>query len=361
MKTTTLTFAASLAILPMIPTASAQSVATNPVGHTIVTCLPASDTIVSVPLLNTTDSISTSVSGPTTAAGTSPNNTASFTLSGVTDLTADQYKDLYYVRFTSGTLEGNIYQIASNTTSAITINLNGDSAGDIADTDNLTVYKFWTLGTLMPQETQTTAVESVNNLAFNRKTQIMLPDTASEGVNLSPNRIFFITPSGWVDNDGFGAADDTIIWPDSYMIVRHPISVTESTTFATTGAVDTHTKFVIPLTTNTDGAQDNFVAIPRPVNVKLSDLGLISSGAFTVSTNNLAFNRRDQLFVYDNTTAAINKSATAIYFHNGTNWINNDGFGDADDVELLPSQGIVIRKYQTVDGATHFWSNTPNY
>lgn len=363
MKTKHLAFLATLTFSATVATTQAQSVATNPVGYTTVTCLPNSDTIVSVPFLDTTDSISPTVSGTVSATGTSPDNTASFTMGGITGLTTNQYQNLYYVRFTAGTLDGNVYQIASNTDTTVTINLNGDSATDIADGDAFTIYKFWTLGSLFPQETQTTIVESLGTLAFQQRSTVMLPDTSSEGVNLAPSSIFFLTSTGWKSTTaGFPASDDQILWPDTYFVIRHPATVTESTNYVPTGTVDTQNKFIIPLATSTTGKQDNFVAITRPVDVKLSELNLFESGAFTASLGTLSFQRRDELMIYSNTSTGLNKAPTAIYFHDGTNWrLSDTGFPLANDAVIKTTEGFIIRKYQTNDGATSFWSNTPSY
>ena len=152
--------------------------------------------------------------------------------------------------------------------------------------------KFWTLGTLFPVDTQDTVVESSGNLAFQRKSLILTPDTTSEGIKLAPTTSYFLKSSGWTSASDLSDANNTILWPDSYFIIRHPSSVTESTTFTSSGSVDTHNQFVIPLSTNMNGYQDNAISIPRPVGLKLSELELISSGAFTQSSGNLAISKK---------------------------------------------------------------------
>lgn len=365
MKTFQIAGLTALTLLGSLATSQAQAT-TDPVGYTTVTCLANSDTIVSVPFLNTTDSLTSTVAGPITPAGTIPDNTATFTMAGVTGITANQYQTLYYVRFTSGTLDGNVYQISSNAATAgastdVTINLNGDDAADIAVSDKFKVFKFATLAGLFPQATQTTIVESSGNLTFQRRTEVLTPDTSGSGINLAPTSNYYITPSGWVKSSDLSNANNTILWPDQYFVIRHPSSVVSNTTFSATGTVDNLTTFTIPLSTRTSGQQDNFIAIPRPVDVPLSQLGLTNNSAFVSSAGNLTFQRRDELLVFDNNSASINKAPSSNYFHNGTNWVNSSTLANADAEVIKASQGIIVRKYQTNDGSTSFWKNTPSY
>ncbi|MFC4993917.1 TIGR02597 family protein [Rubritalea tangerina] len=348
----------ALTIFGSLSAVNAQSATTDPVGYTTVTCLANSDTIVSVPFLNSTDSISSSVSGSATADGTK----AEFTMSGVSGLTTDQYATLYYVRFTSGTLEGNVYQITNNGADSVKIELNGDASTDITSGDTFKIYKFWTLGSLFPVGNDTIE-ESTGNLAFQRKSSILLPDNTSDGIQHAPAATYFLKSTGWTNNSNTSEdSSNVILWPDTYFIIRHSSLVQSATTYTATGTVDTHAKTSIPLSTRTDGPQDNYVSIPRPIDVKLNELNLFESGSFTPSTGNLSFQRRDQLLVFDNGVQAQRKAPSKIYFHNGTNWVDNGNVtGNADEAIIKASQGIIIRKYQTNDGATIFWNNTPTY
>lgn len=361
MKKIHLSYLTFSALCCTLSTANAQAVSAI-VGIDTVTCLADSDTVVSVPFINSADSISSKVSGAVSAAGSAPSNTASFSMGSAPTLVDDQLKTSHYLRFTSGTLDGNIYQISSNSATTVTIDLNGDSASDIADTNSFKIYKFWTLGSLFPQATQKTLVESTGNLTFERQSLVLLPATNASGTKLAPNRSYFIKSSGWVDTHDLSTADDTILWPNSYLIIRHPSSVSSSTVYYSVGAVDENSQTVIPLSTITTGPQENFIAIPRPVDVKLTDLDLTDSNAFVASAGNLPADRRDELFVYDNAVTAHNRSnPSASFFHNGTQWINASDLSIADNVLIESSTGLMVKKYQTNDGATSFWKNTPKY
>lgn len=94
--------------------------------------------------------------------------------------------------------------------------------------------------------------------------------------------------------------------------------------------------------------------------MKLKDLELISSGAFEASAGTLAFQRKDELLVFDNATAALNKAA-AIYFFSGGSWRSTTaGFPVSDDVEILPSQGFVIRKSTGASDSLIVWKEEFN-
>jgi uncharacterized protein (TIGR02597 family) len=109
------------------------------------------------------------------------------------------------------------------------------------------------------------------------------------------------------------------------------------------------------------GRQDNAVALVRPIPVKLSDLGL--GAAFEESADNTGLNRADELLVYDNLQAAVNKAPSKVYFRAAGEWRLDDGstYPPADDHEVLPSTGLVVRKAAGASDDTLRWLNTPTY
>ncbi|MBK1792472.1 TIGR02597 family protein [Persicirhabdus sediminis] len=356
--------AVALATCGLLTTgAQAQSATSEPVGYNTVTCLPDSDTVLSAPL-----TAEKAHQGAISAAPTENADQAVLTFSD-TSFDTDAFASLYYVTFTSGNKVGNYYQVLSNTDNSITVALNGDtllaSGNAVQSGDSLVVAKFWTLDTLFPPADQVTVVESSSTSARNRRTQILLPDSVSKGINLAPNRVMYLSGGAWLEATNSNVeAGSTIIWPDSYFIVRHPSSVTEATTYTISGGVDMNPSIKIPLFTNTDSKQDNFIAIPRPVGVKLKDLGLHETEAFVSSSSTSARNRKDTILVYDNNNPGLNKAPSKIYYYvSGSpgNWVDAGDGSVSDDVELEASQGFIIRKAETVDGATVFWNNTPTY
>jgi uncharacterized protein (TIGR02597 family) len=91
---------------------------------------------------------------------------------------------------------------------------------------------------------------------------------------------------------------------------------------------------------------------------------LITSGAFTAS-NPSGPRTGDELLVFDNTAAVINKSASAIYFYRNGAWRKVGAANATDDfgstIVFGPTGGVIIRKATTVAGSSTNWSNTPTY
>jgi uncharacterized protein (TIGR02597 family) len=339
------------------------SVTTDAVGFNTVSCLSASDTRCSVPF--SPETAYTGTISAATTAGVSAGQ-ALLTASGTPAWTANQYANFYYVKMTSGAKDGMFYQVMANGTGDVTVDLAGDTLGVVAG-DSFRIHRFWTLSTLFPLATQTTIGASTGNLTTQRRTQVLLPNLTGAGINLAPSRIFFMvgpTAGGFVGTEwreataGNVQANDTILTPDSYFIIRHPASVA-TTTFTVAGNVDATSNTTV-LNVLSTGKQDNPVTHGRPVDVRLADLDLISSGAFTPSTGNLTLQRRDELLVYDNAVAGINKAASAVYFYvSGTpgEWRKaTAGNVNADNDVIGPSQGFVIRKYNSATAPS--WKQT---
>lgn len=324
--------------------------------------MPNSDTIVGLPLRQSTSLVSTLTEAPDVDG-----DEVTLTISG--SMTAGDFDGTHYVKFVDGDDSGKWFAVVSNTTDEIVIDLNGDSiAAD--DGDQLEVLKFWTLGELFdptvsttdPTTTGNAIVASTNQLASGRRTSILIPDFDSPGINLATTATYYVNDGIW-KRQGSGATNfsDVQLWPDAYFIIRHPAAVTSSTSYVVSGEVEPN-DFAVVLSTRTGGSQDNFVAIPRPVDTSLNDLNLGGTSAFESSTNQLASGRRDQLFVFDNTATGQNKATVATYYYNDGIW-KRQGGGAADfgSTTIPAGAAILIRKYQTTGGESSIWINTPSY
>jgi uncharacterized protein (TIGR02597 family) len=324
--------------------AAAQSVVSDPLGFNTIVCPANSDTIVGVPFRPNGSQQGTLSAVPTGTDHVS----ATLTLGGSPGFTADEFKDTHYVKFTSGAMDGHYYAITGNTADTLTVDLNGENVPGAAVDDNVIIAQFWTLDSLFPPADATTdpattghaIVASLGTLAFRRRTSVLLPDMTTTGINLAPNAIFYIHDALWKKagqgNTDFGA---TILYPDSYFIIRHPAAVTTGTNFKSSGEVESG-NMTIPLSTQINEAQDNFIAIPRPVDVQLNELNLFESGAFVASLGTLAFQRRDQLLVFDNAQQALNKAPSAIYFHDGTNWLKAGDGTNPHDTDVINAGNV---------------------
>lgn len=353
--------------------AAAQSVTSEPIGFNKVTCLANSDTIVGVPLRKE-GSQTTKLSGAPTGTGDA------ITLTVTATLTAGAFTK-HYVKFTTGTKEGFWYDISSNTADSITIDLNGDSLTGVVSGDSILIAEYWTLDNLFPPSAATTAwvetpagsgnwVPSGHAIvkspsALSRTSELLLPNYEGQGTNLAPGGTYYITgttPIWRKVNSASTTLGATLLFPDAYFIIRNNSSVAHDTTFRTTGEVVTG-KMAIPLSTRAEGKQDNYIAILRPIDVKLKDLGL-SDTAFRNSAS--ALNRTDELLAFATDTAVKNRAPSATYYRVLVSGVpqwrsTSTGSTSKDDAVIPAGMGFIIRKAAAVGGATVFWTNPASY
>jgi uncharacterized protein (TIGR02597 family) len=161
--------------------------------------------------------------------------------------------------------------------------------------------------------------------------------------------------------------DDDVLLPYGYFTVRNQNGA-PGLTLTTVGSVLTK-KFATPEVTSATQAVDNSFTMVRPVGVTLNNTGLNpADGSFVATTATRNF--QDELFVFDNTVAAFNKSASAAYFYsnnvNGTTnnvgWrlVGNNTADRGNDV-IAAGSAIIIRKAANGTGGTVFWTNAPTY
>ncbi|QTN32839.1 TIGR02597 family protein [Akkermansiaceae bacterium] len=368
--------AAMLLIVQALPSAP---VYTDPIGFNKITCLTNSDTIVGVPFRAEGSLKSVLASAPVTAGD---GETATLTISN-SSLNPGAL-GTHYVKFDGGTRDGRWYDITANTANTLTIDLNGDNLTGVLSGNSLVIARYWTLDSLFPPAQATTSwtldpesgiqvpnghaiVSSLGTAPSGRRTQILFPNNATLGTNRPSTDIFYINRNTnlWVRVAGsVTPPGETIIFPDTYITIRHVPSVTHSTILRVSGDVVTNNQS-IALSTRPLGAgsNDNYVAIPRPVDVSLWDLNIVQSGAFTASSGTSPAARRDQLLVYNNSIPQINRPVDAIYYYLVDKWVKvGDATQSSQNNVIIPSSaGLIVRKYNTAGGVTSHWINTPSY
>jgi len=274
----------------------------------------------------------------------------------------------HYLLVADGPLAGMMFDIASNTATSITLTDNGVQPSGLEQGVRVQVIEYWTIGSLFPAADRGVSfTASASTLGNQRRTQILLPNTTGDGINRSASTtLFFSSDSAdgfWRTTTATGVnANDTVLLPDSFFIVRNPANAATGLKLTVVGSV-----LVSPLTVQVDRvadmSNDNYVSMSRPMDVSLRNLGLIESGAFLPSTSNLGSGRRDQLLVFDNAALGINKSASATYFYVGTAengvWRSTANTSlDVSDTLIPAGSGIVIRKYGAgLTTASAFWKN----
>ncbi len=327
----------------------------DPIGFVQLTLLSNSDSYVSVPFLRP--------AAATALVNSISSNVVTVTQQYPATWTANQFvysagtqSNNYYLRFTSGGSEGRTFTITANTSSSVTLNLNGNSLAGVAASDSFAIEPYWTLNSVFPNG----AGVNVSPTVGNRNTEILIPDFITAGINLSAAKIYFFNAGIWKQT-GQGGIDhgDDILQLNAPLIVRHNVST--NTTLVCAGSVPLH-HWNIPLRTPGGSAgdkQDSYFAIARPIPVSLDDSGLFSSGAFAASP--LPGSRTDELFTFDNSVVAKNKSSSAIYFYWNSAW-RRVGAGSAvfgDTQVFMPGTGVIIRKGTNI--VTPIWTNTPTY
>ena len=330
------------------------TVATDPVGFTTVPCLANSDTFVSVPFTRPPEFVGAiqSVSGNTLTVAGSPWTANQFVYA------AGSQPKTYFALIGSNAKEGSYYTVTSNGTNTLTVDLEGEDISTVESGTQVLVVPYATLASVFPaSDANVSFVPSPNQ--FNRQTQILIPNYNGTGINLSTSATYYFLNGAWrkFGRPATESYNDDAFVNNGYFVVRNAGT---ATSLATPGNV-LMKKTTVPLLTRTNTQQDNFVSVIRPVDVKLNDLGLISSGAFAASPN--AFNRVDQLFVFDNSVTGLNKSASATYYYFNGAWRK---FGQASTIDagndVIPAgSGFIIRKGATATGATVFWQNAPTY
>jgi uncharacterized protein (TIGR02597 family) len=355
----------------------AQDVITEPVGFNKVTCLSNSDTIVGVPLrkegsFSLALTATPSVNGDSATLTFAPGSLTAGALNG------------HFVKFVDGDRTGRWYDIqaaplgTANTASAVTIRLNGDTLGGATTGNRVLIARYWTLDTLFPPSGATTGwtetpvgsgiripnghaiVASSTASLTERKTELIFPDATGTGTNRLATDLFYITGGLWRKPGVSGSQGNRIVLPDSLFTIRHLSSVNYATVFRSLGEVEVN-EFDIPLATNVVGKRDTYVAIPRPVNVRLDQMNLVESGAFVTSPSASLTQRKDELLVYDNSVTQLNKIPSVAYYHTGGNW-RKSGTSTSQNDQIIPAgAGFVIRKFQTANGFTFIWDNTPSF
>jgi len=332
---------------------NAQTVSSPVVGFVAVDIEPDSDTVVTVGF-HQAPGFSGKLSGAPSISG----GEASFNLQVVSIGANDEFAGSHYVRVRSGSENGKILPILSNTASSVTIDLEGATGLQIVSGDQISIISWWTLESLFPAAEQPAAQQSAGDLPPDRELELLLYD-GGVGTSLSPSRIFFLTVSGWKESKrGFPSAGGTIIRPSAVMLLRSK-SGGAAWRLLSSGSVNANDSSIL-LQTSANGPQDTVIGIDRPVAVKLNELGLES--AFEESAGNAPGDRKDELLILDNSEGTKNRLPSATYFRSGGQWVIDDtGFPESGNDVIPAEAGLIVRKAISQNGLPVLWVNRPNY
>lgn len=336
----------------------AQEVVSGIFGFYKLDLLGNSDTIVSIPFARLeVDS----------ALVSSTNSGNVIQVQGTPGWTTNQFvyssgvqSNTYFVRFKSGVLEGQQFDIAANGTNSLTVNLAGGSLSGVLANDQISIVPHWTFGTVFVNGN---GIHPTTTLS--RKTEVFVPNNSGTGKNLSPIATYYYSSNttdgstAWLTTTtGTNNHNNDVIQPNSYLMIRHNVST--NSTFVSLGDVIL-TKVAVPLRGNLTNQQDNFIGLVRPLAVSLNDSGLISNGVFTMS---VGLTRKDELYVFDNTITGKNKSPVGTYYYlTNAGWRKTIGSSSIDygtSNIFSPGVGFFIRKAANSTPVS-YWLNSPTY
>jgi uncharacterized protein (TIGR02597 family) len=378
-KGTLLPLTLSLAGLLFSATATrADSVVTDPVGFSSISCLSNSDTLITVPFTRPPAFVGavTSMAESTLNVSGSP----AWTTNQFVYAQGSQPNHYYALIGPAGTTnpkEGHAFFIIGNTASSLTLDTSGgDTLTGLPAGAQVVIIPYWTLATVFPSSdanvsfTPTTATRTL-------KTEILIPNYNPSGINASAAAIYFYSNNvnstqgniGWrIIGDNTTDRGDDILIPDGYMTVRN-LNSAPSLPLTSVGSVLTR-KLAVPELTNATTARDNAVSMVRPLDVTLNSTGLNpGDGSFVATTATRS--PKDELLVFDNTIVALNKSPSAIYIYgdningdsgNGVGWrVIGDNSTDHGNDVIRAGSAFIIRKAGNGTGQPVFWTNAPTF
>ena len=335
---------------------SAQTtVTTDPVGLTTTSCLGNSDTYLGIPFTRPPE-----FSGTVQSANANTltfNGTPGWANNQFVYVAGTQPKHYYLVVGNGGAAnpkEGHIYSVTSNGSNTLTINTSFDNLTGVAANTKVTLIPYWTPATIFPPSGAGKSFTATDSPPI-YKTELLIPNTSSAGINLPPTATYFFISNGanvgWrLEGDNSTDHGDDPLLPDSYFIVRN--SNGAPTLPLTAAGSVLMSKLAVPILTSANQPQDNPLAMIRPVDTTLD-----SNGLAPIDTS---FLQGDQLLLFDNTQQQIGKQPSKTYTFNDGWRLTTDNLDHSKDV--IPSGcAMLVRKAVKTDGATVYWVNSPTY
>ena len=338
------------------PSLPAQtSVTTDPVGFTTTSCLGNSDIYLGIPFTRPPEFTGTVQSA----------NADTLTINGTPGWAANQFvyaagtqPKHYYIVIGNGAAsnpkEGHIYPVLSNGASTLTVDTAFDNLTGVAASAKVTLIPYWTPATIFRSSDAGVSFTSTTSPPI-YKTELVIPNTWSGGINLAPAAIYFFINNGsnvgWrlEGNNSTDHGDDPLL-PDSYLIVRNSNGA-PTLPLTATGSV-LMSKLAVPILASASQQQDNPVTMIRPVDATLDSNGL--------APIDNSFVRGDQLLLFDNTQAQIGKQPSKTYTFSDGWRLSTDNLDHSKDV-ISAGSAMLVRKAAKLGGATVYWVNTPTY
>lgn len=303
---------------------STHAATSDPVGAMTVTVLNNSDTTLTLPFHK----------APVFQGSISASSADSISIAS-SAWTADSFSS-HYILIMDGTLAGYVAEITSNTETSLTLSTSIEDLSVLPIGTSFQIIPYTTIGDIVPADGPD------NIYAFLYESGV--------GQNLAPSSILrHYSGFGWYS----GASDlsDHPIQPSSSIVLRNQSGSDYDLTFYGSVLMTNHRTY---LSTEAGGIiQDNRVGLSTPVDVALSEANIGYDG--------------DYLFLYDNTSAVMNKAPSRILrFYDGFGWYDggtkvDDPADQANLVILKAGEGVVYRKAAASTPSYFEWNFSPSY
>ena len=270
----------------------------------------------------------------------------------------------YYVIFTSGVKQGEIYTTNAIGAASVTVNTPTDCGDDLTGVlqggkgvgDQLAIIPYWTLNTVWPGGAGVTGANSAAN-----GTDILLWNPVTQSSALYWYRTTGATP-GWRSSaSAVVSANDQIIQPNWTILIHQQVSK-PTLNFTVTGS---EIEYQTASCLYAPGLAYSFVSNNHYYPTGGQTLG--ASGLANAFTPSYPFasppQYNDELLLYDNTATGFNKAPihTYIYFNNSGTWIWGDlnhapiTTDRSSDLVFTPGTGVVISKAAASSTKTYWY------
>ena len=335
-------------LLAMAADAWAQSgtatvVATPAVGYYKLTVRGASDSFMSIPMVQQSALIS-HISAVTPSLVT-------LSAFGIADgAFAPAAGAAYYLQFTSGNLAGLCYEISGNSGDIVTLKTLGDDLtnyplGSIALGDSgdlVRIRPFWTIGAVFgtdPTQVPLSPIPGFNGSIYPGGDTILFPDNTSIGSPKPPaNSVSYVTGSGWRSASA-PTVDASVLelWPGVPFTVRHQSSTPVSVPVIGYVSADPLTRSIPAITASSDFS----ISLAYPIPLPLANSALFGMTNSIVNASTDSLHLGDHLVAFPIDRQGFSPPPGFRFFVAGGHWFETAT--PADQTALQPATGYLLR------------------
>ena len=279
----------------------------------------------------------------------------------------------YYLKFTSGELEGAWYDIKSNSSSDVEIEIGSAELAKIAVDDTFQIIPHWTMATLFPNGGGFARAESkrssLNRTVLWKKTKygengLEYPKGENGAALAKYYYRKYEKIDSWLDING-NDASNVVVEPNTYFKAVQPATITSTVCYSAVVPMcaTSFELFTLEDEAGKGAAQHIYISVPSAVDMKMSDLteALIDSGYFSTSKNS---RRADIIYVYNNEKvgSSLPPDQTISYRKNDSvSYWEDVNHENGDNYVLKAGSALKILKKATATPVTYRCKVKPSY